>query len=240
MAIAFRGAGTEAHASSGNITPSLPSGGSAPQANDIGILFALTGANPALSVSGWTAVTNGALNLGATARICAFYKRMAGGDSNPTITGATQDIQANILVFSGCTTSGEPVSAISSRTNTASTTVTADAITPADADSMIVFLGSQYDTGSATSTFSGYSGTNPTFTEGFDNNFQGSTINTSICGAYGTKNDTTTTGSRTATATSSLAGGTFLLALIPAGAGGSLVVNPLSGRGGTTAQPLAA
>ena len=227
MAVAFRGFGTEAHASSGSITPTLPTGGSAPQANDGGLLWVLNGSNDVLSVSGWTLARG--YNLNATARVNLFYRLMTGGDANPTITGATQDIQANTLIFSGVLTTGSFVGSISTdQTNSASLTVTALGITPGDADAMIAFFGAQYDTGASTSTFSGYSGTNPTFTEGFDNNFQGSTINTSIFGAYGAQSGAAAaTGNRTATATSSLVSAAYLVALIPDGGGGATTWGPL-------------
>lgn len=243
MATAWRGTGTEAHASSGSITPTQPSGGNAPQSGDTILIFAENGNNDVLASSGYT--LKDALNIDANARINLWYKIAAGSDANPSITGALADVQANIMVFSGTVTSGDPINALSKKANTvASTTVDADAITPTTAGSMIVFFGCQYDLGSAVSTFSGYSGTNPTFTEGFDNNFMGSTINTSIFGAYGSKTDTTTTGNRTATATSSLKGGTFLIALTPAG-GATIVLkrnsslNGLGASGSFFHDPLA-
>lgn len=228
MAAAHKTGGTENHASSGSITLTLPSGGNAPAADDAGLIFVLNGGNDVLSISGWS--LDRGYNLDANARINLFTRRMTGGDSNPTITGATKDIQANLVLATGCITTGSFIDVMSAnQTNAASTTVTALGITPNNADALIYFFGAQYDTGSSTSTFSGYSGTNPTLTEvtGFDNNFQGSTINTNIFCAQGSQSGAAAaTGNRTATATSSLVSAGWLVALVPAGGGGGGVVIP--------------
>lgn len=219
MAIARRAVGTEAHASSGTIAPGKPTGTAV---DDILVAVSLSGSTGALGFpTGWTKKFE--VDLGTTSRLTMAWKRADGSEASTiSITGATQDVQAVVTAYSGCTTSGDPFDAASTSNspNTAGTTLTHTAVTPSNADSMLLLAGGQHDTGSATSTFSGYSGSNPTPSEAFDVNFQGSTINTSIFMADGTKNDTTSTGSRTTTATSSLVWATITALLIPAGAGG--------------------
>lgn len=208
--------GTEAHTSSGPIAPGMPAG---VNVGDILVAEFLKGDTNELTFpSGW-ALEQG-LNLGSTvARMGAWWKRADGTEgSSVSITGALQDVQAQIAAYRNCKSSGNPFDqdAGARSTNTfSSSTVTANDATPTVANSFMLFLGSQYDTGSGFSSFSGYSGSNPTPSEAIDTFFQGSTINTSIMMADGLKNDTTALGSRTATATSNLPGGAIILFLLP-------------------------
>lgn len=239
MAIARTAVGTEAHAASGNISPGIPAGTAA---NDILLCLVLNGANDVLAFNGgdgsWTKKVE--VNNGTTHRVTLAWRRAAGGDSAPTISGATQDIQARIVGYSGCITTGDPfdtgTGAPTNQTDAATTTVTSPALTPTVANTMMIQCGGQSDTGAGLSTYSGYSGTNPTPSEAIDNGFQGSTVNPSIFLADGTKNDTATTGNRTATATVSLISTGILAALLPPAAGGGTIQPPffigdLSGMG---------
>lgn len=233
MAIAFRAAGTVSFAGpSTDATPGVPSGTAA---DDIMVAVVLAGNDNSLTFpAGWTKKverTNGTAH-----RLTVAWKRATSSESAPSISGNSQDIIAQIFGFSGCTASGDPFNAFDSQANASSTTVTAPTITPANADSMILFVGGRSNQGATTSTFSGYSGTNPTFAEGFDNaNTSGAVVfDLAIFGAYGTKNDTTATGSRTATASNAGENSAALLALTPAAGGSSTTATP--GVGAVTLQ----
>lgn len=212
--------GTESHASSGTTTPGTPAGA---QVGDILVAEFLKGQTSDLTFpSGW-ALEQG-LDLGGTvARMGVWWKRADGTEgSSITVTdsagGGGQDKQLQIVAYRNCKSSGNPFDqdAGARSTNTfSSSTVTANDATPTVANSFMLFIGAQYDTGAAFSSFSGYSGSNPTPSEAIDTFFQGSTINTSIMLADGLKNDTTALGSRTATATSNLPGGAIILFLLP-------------------------
>lgn len=217
MAIARTAVGTEAHASSGNISPGIPAGTAA---NDILVCVVCNGAGgDVLSFNSgdgsWTKKIE--LANGTQHRLTVAWRRAAGGDAAPVISGATQDIQARIVGYSGCVAAGDPFEASNSQNNSASTTVTAPTITPLTNGAMILFAGCQSDTGAGAPTFSGYTGTNPTFTEAIDNVFSGSTINPAIFLADGLDSDSSATGSRDATSTVSLISSAALLALTPVG-----------------------
>jgi hypothetical protein len=155
---------------------------------------------------------------GTQHKLTVAWRRAAGGDAAPTITGHTQDILGRISGYSGCIVSGDPFEAFASQNNAASLTVTAPTITPLTAGAMIIFAGCQSDTGAGLAVFSAYSGTNPTFSEAINNNFPGATINPAIFLADGIDSDASATGARTATSTTSLISSAALLALTPAGA----------------------
>lgn len=217
MAIAVRAVGTVASASSGNISPGIPAGNAA---NDVMLCVVLNGANDVLTFTGsWTKKVE--VNNGTAHRMTLAWLRSVGGEGAPTISGATQDVIARIVGYTGVTTSGDPFDGTPTTDPiAANSTITGLAITPANANDMIVFCGGQSTTGSEMPTFSGYSGTNPTFNEEVDNIFSGVVINPSIFFADGLKTDTTSTGDRTATSTSVLISTGILAALIPDTGGG--------------------
>lgn len=238
MAVTKFGVGTVAAAASGNITPTLPGGFAT---NDVAILFCVQHDNVVSTITaGWTIVdaTNNTTGL----RTFWAWRRLTAGDGNPTITHAAGDsIIAQITVYHGVITSGNPYDVKSVSANVSSSTCTATAITPGTAGSRIVFLGGQLDD----STWSAYSGTNPTFVEDMD---QLTTLglDASFGTASGDKTDTTTTGSRTATASRAAINTGHMLALVPAlmvtAQVCSLTLTPVAGTittGGVTvvAQP---
>jgi len=223
MAIAFRAAGTVSSAGPGSpATPGLPASF---QANDIHVAVILAGNVDTLTTTGWTQKLT--VDNGTTHRLTIAWRRAVGGDTAPSFSGNSQDIIAQIFGFSGCTTSGDPFSAAQGQANASGTTVTAPAITPTVANQMILFVGGRSNTGATTSTFSTYSGTNPSFTEAFDNANTSVAIvyDLAIFGAYGLKTDTTSTGSRTCVATNAGENSGALLSLIAAG---GLAVAPLA------------
>lgn len=225
MAIAYRATGTAASVASGNMTPGMPTGWAA---DDILICQAVTETDVTLAIaSGWTLVESLLSGTGQNTRAAWWWRRAVAGDTAPTVTGAAGGSMAVIHAFSGCTTTGTPYrtgGGYSSNAPATSLTLTAATITPGSADDMVVWLGgieAEFDTAAV----SGYSGTNPTFTEGFDGaNASGSNW-VAMCMAYGLSGNGSATGSRTATiATPTTAHHiSFLLALIPAAAGGTTV-----------------
>lgn len=208
--MAFFGVGTLAQAQSGNVTPGLPTSFAT---NDIHVCVVSAADNVVCTFpSGWTTVI--ALNNGTTERLTVAWKRAVGGDTNPLVTHAAgNDIAAQIAGYSGRLTSGDPIgTAVGSQANASSVTITAPAITTISANSDVLFIGTIIDAGNLL-TVSGYSGTNPTFTERLDGGASGGSNNVEICVADGVKTNVSTTGSRTATATGANANIGALLAL---------------------------
>lgn len=226
MAIAFRAAGTESHNTGGGAaTPGIPAGTTT---NDIMVALVASTRLAALGTpSGWTKKLE--TDNSTEHKQSVYWKRAGSSESAPSFSGQQFDIEAQIVSFSGCTTTGDPFSAAQAQANASSTTVTAPAITPANANEMILFLITWSTTGASTSTFSAYSGTNPTFSEAFDSQFGGGVVhNLSMACAYGLKTDTTSTGSRTATASAADLNTGALLSLIP----------DTGGSGGTTTKVM--
>lgn len=192
MAIAVTVAGTVASASSGNITPGLPSGWAA---GDIHCLIVMSSDNVAITLpANW--VIKSATNNGASERVTFAYKRAVAGDTNPLVTHtAGAAIIGRIAGFRGAIATGDPFEAGAAQANASSATISAAALTTLTANCMIVFAGGS----AAEGTVSGYSGTNPVFTEIIDSTFAGE--DNTICMAYGIKTDISTTGARTATNT---------------------------------------
>lgn len=215
MAVARRAVGTVAQATSGNISPGIPAGNTA---NDILVCIVLNGLNDVLTFSGsWAKKVE--VNNSTLHRLTVAWLRAVGGDAAPTISGASVDIIARIVSYSGCITSGDPFDVAGTpQTDALTATVTCPAITPGTANDMILMIGGQSTTGAEAPTFSTYSGSNPAPSEAIDNAFQGAVVNVAIFAADGTKNDTTTTGNRTAASDSTLPSTGVLVSLLPAAA----------------------
>jgi hypothetical protein len=215
MAIALRGVGTAAIASTTaatTLTPTLPSGW---QPGDIHLLVITLGGGPISSISDYGGFTvKASREDGSTVGTLIAWRRAQPGDTDPVIrvdTIVADPTIAQIIGFSGCVTSGDPITATSGQTNAASRTITCPALTPTDANSMIVLaLGTN-----AQATISGYSGSDPTFTEALDTNTALSGGGT-LAAAYGIRSTATSTGSRTATATVSATSAAVMVALRPA------------------------
>ncbi len=140
----LRSYGTGAAAASGNVTPTVGTH----SANDILLCVIHSSDNVASTMpAGWAVVpasgTGGeALEANNTTamRATVFWKRTAGGESNPLVTHtAGGPIAARIYAFGGVNTSGTPFSNTRLSPNAASATVTADAIVPAAANDLAVF-----------------------------------------------------------------------------------------------------
>lgn len=224
MAVSFVAAGTVAKASGATVTPGLPSGWAA---DDIHLALITEETGAVIGVpSGWTKIienTNTEL-LSPVFRMTLAWRRAVAGDTAPGFTGASGGIVARIGGFRGVVTTGNPHdTAPVVKDNTQSTTLTADALVPANADDMIIFLGSVEELLSDV-TFSTYSGTNPTFTESFqDSNSIGGNFTAQFM-AHGLKNDTSSTGSRTAALSTNSYSIGALISLQAAGGGGDTLM----------------
>src|SRR3990167_1875184 len=136
MAIVFRGAGTGVGASSGNVTPTLPTG---TIENDILVLLVEQRDNVVSTVSGYT--EKSANNSGTGDRYAVFWKRAGASETDPPVTHTGGgSIAAVVIGFSGCVTTGDPFNAALATTTTpASGTITANEITTTVANSMVIF-----------------------------------------------------------------------------------------------------
>lgn len=194
------GALAEDGGAGGNITPALPAG---ILANHILVLVIQAADNVVCTLpAAYTKKLE--TNSGTIGRQTIAWARATGADSAPLVTHSgvgNNAIGARIYAYSGCITSGDPFSATSANAvaQGTGTTLTATTITPANGE-MVLFIASFFDnvTSNVPSTLSGWSGTNPTFTnERGDNSTNG--LNTQAWSgglAEGTSNGTAT-GSRT-------------------------------------------
>jgi hypothetical protein len=203
LAITRVAVGTVATGITATVTPGLPAGFFT---DDIHVCLVNLENTTAVSFpAGWTQK----IALNNTLRTEIWWRRAVAGDTGPAISGAGLGIVARIVGYRGCTRGGDPFSAFGSQANAASTTDTAPAITPLEANDMILFAGSALNL--AAMTFSAYSGTNPTFSEAMQNDLTGDTNHIAGFLADGIKTDATTTGTRTATiSVSSLNNGALL------------------------------
>ena len=153
MAISFVSAGSTARASSGNVTPGLPSGWAV---NDIFICIIISRDNVNSTMPiGWTAINPGTNNLDII-RTTVFYRRAVAGDLNPLVTHSNgNDIVASISAYRGVITSGNPLDVVGTTSvNSESSTIRANSITTLTNGAMVIFTGG-IDTRSHFSSFSG-------------------------------------------------------------------------------------
>lgn len=160
--------------------------------------------------SGWTRIGS-QLNNTTSLTTNIFY-RVANSEPasySPVTTAVSHCL--TISSFSGVSNLA-PVNTSSQRANSSSLTITADAVTPSIANSELIFISGYGDD----VTHASYSGTNPTFSERFDAGTIDGT-DSAVALASGIKTDTTSSGSRTATASGTAAvNNGFLVALTPA------------------------
>jgi hypothetical protein len=217
MAIARRAVGTVATSNGvSNMLPGIPAGNAA---NDILVMVATVGGSVTTTMpAGWTQKISRA--NGANHKLEVWWKRAVGGETSPSVAfSAATDAVGRIVSYSGCVTSGDPFNAFDSQANASSATGTSPAITPTVTNSMILFVGGWSTTGSGTPTSSGYSGTNPAFTESIDNTFSAGTFNTAVCAADGLSTSTSSLGTRTCTWTAADVNSAGMLALSEATSG---------------------
>ena len=171
-------------------------------------------ANSIPATSGWNTISSVTLGINTQgqdwARYGAVLYRIVNGSEPASLVfslGDTYGANGSIIAFSGV--SASPFDVIPGSINTGTgTTVDADGITTVTNNAAVIFLGE-----AGNSTWSGWSGTNPTFAEIMDNN---NGNNASVGAAWGIKAIAGSTGSKTATITGNNFNGGVLVALRPA------------------------
>ncbi|MGH8633119.1 MAG: DUF6701 domain-containing protein [Burkholderiales bacterium] len=152
--ISYRGAGTVATFSSGNVTPGLPSGW---QPDDIHIaVIELWGSSNVTMPAGWNSIGQGNHTCGGnnTCHAAVFWRRAVAGDTAPLVTQSVGgSIMARIIGFANVDTA----TALDVTPSFAPTaggaeglTVVAPAISTVTADTMLVFTASISDDGQPT------------------------------------------------------------------------------------------
>lgn len=207
MAIAFVAAGTGAEAASGDISPTMPG---TVNADDVAILVWGSDDNVAASLPGsWVVADQG--NADFTHGGWGWL-RCAGTEDGASVTithAAGGGIAGRIYLYSGVTTSGNPYSTKSQSLNaTADSSIEATTITPATGETVLL-MGAIGDIG----TLSGYSGTDPSFTERGE--FSGTGSNFTHHGVADGTSSGAATGGRTITSTGSGPSVGWLAALTP-------------------------
>jgi hypothetical protein len=180
----------QATASGANLDIPLPSGTAD---NDIMIMaISSKGIASALTLpGGWTTITE---SDSVDVKAVVAWKR-ASGESGPyTVTGASDTIVGAITSYRGAAGAGNPIGDYSANPTIVEGTVTGLSITPALANSMIIFTAHI----SNDTTLSWDGGSNPTWTSDYNVLSTGGSDAT-VSAAYGIKTDTTATGSRTGT-----------------------------------------
>lgn len=125
----------------GNVIPPLPED---IRINDILLLF-VESANEAVSTpsGGWAAVADSPQGTGTgggatSTRLSVFWKRLAGGETAPTVTDPGDHVVAQILAFRGCISTGDPWDVTSGDTGASSTSVSIPGDTTTVANCLIV------------------------------------------------------------------------------------------------------
>jgi len=220
----FVAAGTSSAAASGDITVPIPAG---TQAGDIAVLLVSQTDNVDSTVTaGWeigSSTTSGPNHRGLWA-----WKRLVGGDSNPTVTHTGGDsIIGQISVYRDAIANGNPFGDATSGARAAVTSIIANSISPTVDGALVLFM----VTSRAASTFSNWSGTDPVFVEridssttlGLDAAIGLASGNVSVAGSMGTR-----------TVDQSIAAGcvAFMSSLVP----GIIVVPSTAGSAALTAN----
>lgn len=205
-AVAYRASATTCNATA-NTSVNVPAG---TQNGDVMIMVINSKDNAVQSTpTGWTRIGT-QLNNGANLTTNIFYRAASSEPASYAPTTTTVSHCLGISSFSGVDNTN-PINASSQRANASSSTITANAITPNVTNTEVIFI-----SGYANNvTHSGYSGTNPTFTERYDALTTLGSDN-AIALASGAKTDTVSTGNRTATASGGAAvNNGYLIALAP-------------------------
>ena len=195
------------------MVPGLPAGW---QADDIHYLACISENGDSFTATGWSHVAGSPLNNATlNTSLSVLWRRAVAGDTAPTVGTATGGSACRITGYSGCITTGTPHDTPTTNTGT-TLTATWLSLDPSDTAAMVIaFLGIESQFSSA--TVSGYSGTNPTFSEAFDSENTAGSNWVTVAVADGT-NDGAATGDRTATiaATTTAFWCALMLSLIPA------------------------
>jgi hypothetical protein len=162
----------------GSITPPYPTGGNAPAANDIALLV-IESENEAISVTtpnGFAllgSATSKAAGTAATdpaSRLVVYWKRCVGSDSAPVVADSGNHTTAQIHLFTGCITSGNPWDTFGEGNGGNSTSISIPGITTATNNCLIVLISTSSFNGTSTAQFSNWTNTGLTsLTERTDN-----------------------------------------------------------------------
>jgi len=103
-------------AGTGAVTPPYPTEADAPVANDIALLvitseneaISLTTANGFALLGSATSKAAGTAATNPASRLVVYWKRCAGGDSAPVVADSGNNTEAQIYLFKGVRTSGDP------------------------------------------------------------------------------------------------------------------------------------
>ncbi len=168
------------------------------------------------SSTGWTFITSSNLQGGGgTNRYGAILYRIADGTELSNFTfnlgSGTSSAVGSIIAFSGVSSSSPfdvTPGSINNNNQDGGNVVYANGITTVTNNAAVIFLGE-----AGNSSWSSWSGTNPTFTEIMDNS---NGNNASVAAAWGIKAAAGSTGNKTASITGNNYNGGILLALRPA------------------------
>ena len=217
MAVALRSVGT-ATGGSGPQTAGAPAGTTT---DDILIAcVAVYGNSGATSSGGWDEVATVEVTASA-AYLTVFAFRHVGGSPDYEFDAGGQPILVQVMAFSGADTGFATYDQVAGQANASSTTVTAPTITPSADGCMVALIAAAFN--EPTVTVSGYSGTDPTFTEALDSQYDGGAPELTIAAATGVQATAAATGSRTATLTTACVNAGVLLSIAPPVAGGQPV-----------------
>lgn len=124
-----------------NITPALPTGLAT---NDILLMFGenqeTTAGLPA-TPAGWNLVGTGSVTVttGTITRLTAWWRRIAGGESAPTIVDPGDHMVARVMAVRGCKAIGNPWNQVTTGTETVSdTSVSIPGVTTTAPDCLVV------------------------------------------------------------------------------------------------------
>jgi len=165
----------------------VPTGGNAPQANDILLIVvessdSTTAAGTPNTPAGWTKLFEETQGDGASGvtTFTIFGKRAGASEINVTIDGVGNHCSATMFVYSGCIMAGDAWVIGSGGGWTANPIVILDMNTPVDDCLVVVCVGTSYDANSST-RFSAWTNANlSNLTEREDN-----TTNTGAGGGFG-------------------------------------------------------
>lgn len=213
-----------------NVTVTYPTAGNAPAANDIALLV-VQSENEAIALTtanGFAQITNSPQSAGTAAtdpacRIAVFWKRCAGGDSDPVVTDPGNHACGQIHLFTGVKTSGDPWDVIGAGNDSAAndTSASIPGATTTLNDCLVVLICGTSFNGNSTAEFSSWTnGDLANLTERADNC---STIG--LGGGHGMatgeKASAGAYGATTVTLANTSFKGCFSIALAPAASTGS-------------------
>jgi hypothetical protein len=165
---AFRSKGTSGSGTT-SCTAAVPTGGSAPQANDILLIVVessdstTAAGTPNTPAGGWSKLFEETQGGGATnvVTLTVFGKRAGGSETDVTIDGVGNHVAATMLVFSGCVTTGDAWTVGTGNGGTAASATVTGLNTPSAENLVVMIVGVTRDANSTT-TFANWANSNLT------------------------------------------------------------------------------